>query len=571
MIVERLISGILNLEHGSLQDEYRVKIFSWLIATETLELKFAFANHAKVSGIFHDKLGLFKFSDGEKIAFSGSANETIYGHEINYESIDVYRSWVPEDKSRVLNKERDFEEAWSNTASGLIVKPLSEDTIRMIKVRAPSHKPIPPDKPKLDVRPRSVTSPVESASSKTDIRWLHQSEAVERVIQLRSGIIEMATGTGKTHTALQIFSVLLDRDQIDSAIVTTIGNDLLDQWSSEISSWLLNENRDLAIVKHYDTHKNYDTFVLDPSDCILLISLNQLGDLFQRLSPDKRHRTIIVHDEVHGLGVPTAQERLHGQHKYFPYRLGLSATPEREYDEQGNNFIESEIGEIIFSFPIEAAIARGTLCEFDYVALDYDLTPNDQERIQMVYRKQAARKHAGNPMTKEELWIDIARVHKTAEMKPVVFREYLQTHPNVLNRTIIFVDTKEYGEKILSNLQEYTHLYRTYYAEDDRDNLVAFSKGEIDCLITCHRISQGIDIQSLKNIVLLSSARAKLETIQRIGRCLRTEPLNPNKKATVIDFVRITIPASDVLSADQTRCEWLSELSKVKRGDQIEH
>ena len=59
--------------------------------------------------------------------------------------------------------------------------------------------------------------------------------------------------------------------------------------------------------------------------------------------------------------------------------------------------------------------------------------------------------------------------------------------------------------------------YRTYYAEDDRDHLEQFARGEIDCLITCHRISQGIDLRSLRTVVLFASARSKLETIQRIG------------------------------------------------------
>ena len=67
---------------------------------------------------------------------------------------------------------------------------------------------------------------------------------------------------------------------------------------------------------------------------------------------------------------------------------------------------------------------------------------------------------------------------------------------------------------------------------------MSFAKGEIDCLIACHRISQGINIRSLRTVVLFASARSKLETIQRIGRCLRVDPKAPDKRALVIDFVR---------------------------------
>src|SRR6185437_7324586 len=89
------------------------------------------------------------------------------------------------------------------------------------------------------------------------------------------------------------------------------------------------------------------------------------------------------------------------------------------------------------------AISRGVLSEFDYLPLAYDLTTSDRDRLQAIYAKKAARLHQGNPMSNEELWTEIAKVYKTAEMKPEVFGEYLQKNPAVLDRTIIFVETKE--------------------------------------------------------------------------------------------------------------------------------
>ena len=170
-------------------------------------------------------------------------------------------------------------------------------------------------------------------------------------------------------------------------------------------------------------------------------------------------------------------------------------------------------------------------------------------------------------MSQEEMWTEIAKVYKTAEMKPQVFADYLPTHPAVLERCIVFVETKEYGAPILELLHGYTNLYRTHYAEDDRDHLVAFARGEIDCLVTCHRISQGIDIRSLNTVVLFASARARLETIQRIGRCLRVDPMRADKRALVIDFVRPASPADSIPNADQDRSQWLTALSQVRKGD----
>ena len=549
--IEHLIDEILSSNSDNLSEANRVRIFSWLIASNTLELKFAFAKHMDYPGIYHDKLGFFKFSDGKVIAFSGSANESISGHEKNYESIDVFRSWIDEDKKRVEKKLSVFERIWSDKAEGVSVEPLSEKSIKKIKERAPSNRP---------------SHKFNTSSSHEENLWLHQDDAVSRFLELRMGILEMATGTGKTRTALKIISRLLDNGSIDSVIVSTSGTDLLDQWFIEVSDWLKSENRNLAVLRHYEKHKDLELFALNPSGKILVISLSQLGGLFQQLQPEDCNKSIIVHDEVHGLGIPTAQIELKGFHQYFPYRLGLSATPERAYDEMGNKFIDEEIGKTIFCFPLENAISRGILCEFDYVSLDYELTEEDKYRIRQVYRKQAARRHQGNPMTQEQVWTDIALVYKTAELKPEKFRQFLISRPEVLERCILFVETIGFGETILPILHEYTHLYRTYYSDDDRSNLVEFSKGNIDCLITCHRISQGIDIHSLNNVVLFSSARSKLETIQRIGRCLRVDRANPDKRALIVDFVRES-SSDEFLNPDLERKEWLTGLSKVRRGD----
>jgi superfamily II DNA or RNA helicase len=219
---------------------------------------------------------------------------------------------------------------------------------------------------------------------------------------------------------------------------------------------------------------------------------------------------------------------------------------------------------------LESAIKEQILCEFDYNPLSYTLTKNDKKRIASVYKKAAAKRISGNPMTEEQIWMDIARVYKTAENKPLVFKSHLATNPEIVKSSIIFVETKEFGNQILPTLQNYTTRYRTYYGGEDSQNLIAFGEGRIDCLITCHRLSQGIDIPHLENVVLFSSARSKLETIQRIGRCLRKDRKKPSKRAQVTDFVRekeVNGGANEQLNADEARSEWLTALSKT-RGEE---
>ena len=550
MLVDRMLEEIISLTERPGDEGVRAKIFAWLVANDRLEMRFAFPKHIDAAGLYHEKIGVFDFPRGEQVAFTGSANETLGGHRLNYESIDVYRSWIPGEDTRVTTKAEQFDEAWDGHAVGLEVESPTAEIVARLRSRAPKRLP-------------RTGPPQGEGPGDDDPRWRHQTEAVEAFLKKGAGVLEMATGTGKTRTALKILDRLIERNSIDAAIVAMDGTDLLDQWSAELDAWVLASGRRWLVHRHFERHKELGAFALDPSRAILAISREQLRKVLSRIPAARKKRMIIVQDEVHGLGVPSQIEAVRGEHAKFGWRLGLSATPERAYDEAGNEFLLQEIGPTIFRFPLELAIERGVLSGFDYVPLEYELTENDRQRLRDVYAKQAARAHAGNPMSKEEVWTELSKVYKTAEIKPDIFREHLKDHPQNLKNCIIFVETKEYGNSLLENLHNYTTRYRTYYAEDDRDHLVQFARGEIDCLITCHRISQGIDIHALQTVVLFASARAKLETIQRIGRCLRVDPSNPHKRACVIDFVRPASQGDQFPNADQERCDWLTGLSKI--------
>jgi len=79
-------------------------------------------------------------------------------------------------------------------------------------------------------------------------------------------------------------------------------------------------------------------------------------------------------------------------------------------------------------------------------------------------------------------------------------------------------------------------------------------------------------VRSTNHIVLFSAARARLETIQRIGRCLRIDPTNPNKRAVVVDFIRTdkSDQEKDIPSADEERRAWLTQLAQTRR-DEVAH
>ena len=547
--LDRIAAEIATLAQDGGDRGRFARLFAGLVVAGVVQVRLAYRRTDGRDDLFHEKFGIFDFPDASRVAFTGSANESASGHYRNFESVDVFRSWVPADAHRVETKSQQFDQSWANQTPGLRVIGLSERALSHLRAATTSTE-------------AHRLSSNEDMESQSDARWAHQDEAVAAFLANQAGILEMATGTGKTRTALRVLSELVSAGHVQSVIISTEGNDLLSQWQTEVEEWLLLKNIRWPVYRHFSTYRESGSFRLSPRFSVLLASRDSLPNVLRHLSDDVLGQMLIIHDEVHGFGVPSVRSALGDRHVKIAWRLGLSATPERAYDAEGNSFIAREIGPTVYEFPLEKAIDRGVLSGFDYVPLDYELTEGDKGRIRNVFVRQAARAKQGRPMSKEEVWTELAKVYKTAEMKPSVFADYLRSNSRILRRCIVFVETMEYGAQLLDMIHSVTTRYRTYFTGDERTHLLAFARGDIDVLVTCHRVSQGIDIKTVEAVVLFASARSPLETIQRIGRCLRIDPSNPAKRATVVDFVRSSPEDAETQNADQERREWLSRIAQ---------
>ena len=200
--------------------------------------------------------------------------------------------------------------------------------------------------------------------------------------------------------------------------------------------------------------------------------------------------------------------------------------------------------------------------------MPYSLTREEREKKKKIIAAFNAKKESGEPYNENDMFTQLSLVNKTAINKLDEFEILIKSNPNLLKKCIIFVQTMEYGILLQERLINYCDSYHTYYAGDEKRNLEAFANGEFDCLLTCKKVSEGIDISTVTNIVLFSSDRSKLVTTQRIGRALRLDKTNPDKIAHVVDFVISEIDEEGKESgADYERKVWLSELSKVRKKD----
>lgn len=519
-----------------------INAFSWMLYDGIIDMRFAIPCEKLEEGDFHDKFGIF-YKGNDALSFSGSINDSKHGFQ-NYESIKVFKTWAGTQEYVDADTAR-FEKIWNRKDRNLKMFTIPQAVKNKIfELRSPD-------------RPYSLPA----GSSK----WVHQDIAVKTFLEKEHGILAMATGTGKTVTAMKIINKLFDSGEIRRVVITMYGNDLLDQWAIQIRENYKNKQ----INYHYASQKMMKDFVMHPDDSILILSrdarnLSKLLDLFDRLPGDYRNDTLFVFDEVHGAGSNTFVENLSGRLSPYRYRLGLSATPEREYDEAGNDFLLNEIGEVIFEFTLQDAIQKGILCEFNYIPLPYVLSDEEKLKKRKIIAAFNAKKESGEPVDEKDMFTQLALVNKTAVNKLEEFESLISQRPELLQKCIIFVQTMEYGAKLQEILVRYSDKYHTYYADDEKINLENFAAGKIDCLLTCKKVSEGIDISSVTNIILFSSDRSRLVTTQRIGRALRLDKNNPEKKATVVDFVIEDSEENDN-NADADRAEWLTELSQTRR------
>jgi superfamily II DNA or RNA helicase len=541
------------------RNDYRSILLSYLIASGQLEIRFAIPKNydwpleeINDKNIYHVKNGYFKFLNNEFVAFDGSFNESDSGHQHHIDRAHVFRSWKKEDYERGLSVINDVDEDWMSKNEYIEVFKLSDETIKMIKSSAPTKRP---ERPKSTINITLANEPIPVYN-----KWKHQDDAIEKFLKEKRGILNMATGTGKTKTSLKIIEKLIKEEKITIVIIATEGNDLLNQWLIQIVNLIRENNNKLRVYKQFNNYKEIHNFLLDKEDAILITSNENLNKALKNFSNLEKSKCLLIHDEVHRVGSPQNRRLLEGLSLNIEYVLGLSATPDREYDSEGNLFIEKYIGPVIFEYGLEDAIKDGILCQFKYIPIRYQSTQDDRNKVSAVYSQKAARAAEGRAMSEEEIAIAISKVYKLSKAKIPLFKKYVAEHKEILKRSIIFVEEISYGEEILEIIHQFRNDFHTYYADDQVDTLKRFANGELECLVTCHKVSEGIDIKSLENVVLFSSAKARLETIQRIGRCLRVDPLNPKKIATVVDFIR----SDDKRSYDQDREEWLQNLSNTK-------
>jgi hypothetical protein len=108
------LNGRINLDNkiGNFIQDSKIRQLKKIIEDFKLEVKVAIPNSEYVDGVFEERMGIFRDTDDDVVAFSGTSNVTFDAENRNFESVDVFTSW--DDKTRVDNKIKNFENLWAN-------------------------------------------------------------------------------------------------------------------------------------------------------------------------------------------------------------------------------------------------------------------------------------------------------------------------------------------------------------------------------------------------------------------------------------------------------------------------
>ncbi|MBI1925906.1 DEAD/DEAH box helicase family protein [Candidatus Poribacteria bacterium] len=518
--------------------QYRLECLAWLIAQGRLEVKIACPlelSHA----IYHEKIGIFMDSDENAVAFTGSQNETVGGLLTNFESIDVYWSW-DDPHQRVQRKKDHFNRLWSNLTPKLKVL----DFPLAAKQKLLQYQPTSP--PTID--PESLNSPLSIMETHTSSSYQRPIIDIPSDITLRAyqreaidawfendcrGFLEMATGSGKTITALAALARLFKEKDRLFALIACPFQHLVEQWNAEACRFGFKPI--LAYQSRRSWENRLNSHLIDYNwgirkvVCAITTHDTFISEVMQRTLSRLKGDAILVADEAHHLGAVKSRQNLSD---LFSHRLGLSATPSRWFDEEGTTALTEYFGETVYEFPLDRAIREGFLCPYYYYPHLVELTPDELDQYEALTEKIAKLFPYRDDEEKESILEHLLRQRadllNKAENKLPILKQLVADESESLSHALFYCAPGQIDEVIPMLGNEVGLRVHRFTAEESTDERLSlldqFASGRLQGLVAMRCLDEGVDVPSTQFAYILASSSNPREFIQRRGRILRKAP-----------------------------------------------
>jgi superfamily II DNA or RNA helicase len=564
-IVENIIfEDLKDIENACVKNH--VEVLGWMIANGYLEIKVGYIKDPiTANDILHQKVGIIKDIEGNVITFSGSNNESAGGWLLNSEKFKVFCGWEQGTEEYIQQDIEDFQHLWTNESTKTGVIPFPEAVKKKLIHIAPRNRhelEIIIDRIKKEKREKPIKE------QKIVLRN-YQKEAIDAWLNNSAkGLFEMATGTGKTYTAIGALDLILKRERKLLTIISCPFLHLISQWEVSMG------NCDIDLPKVFASSKD-SKWAEKLKDKILDMKLNRLdqfviltthdtisSEKFRSIIEDVSCPILLIGDEVHGMG---SSNRMKGLLSKYKYRLGLSATPKRYFDDEGTEELYKFFDKSVYSFDLKRAITeinpltgQTYLCPYDYYPIFVELNLEEMDKY-ITLSKVISRLFAQKKKTlKEEKILESklrqrSDIIKNAENKLNAFSELIKELKDKkrIKRTLIYCSPQQ--KDLVQNLirkegkivqhkftsdENATRKQAKYGGLTEREYLLDnFDKGIYDVLVAIKCLDEGVDVPSTKTAILMSSTGNPKEYIQRRGRILRRHP--GKEKAILYDFIVI--------------------------------
>lgn len=569
-----------------------------LVLQNRIQIKVAL----KKDGIFHTKCWIFNLGD-KLAAIHGSSNATQGGLFSNFEQLVLSRSWLSHESSEICSKLTEkFIQIWNGSYHTIKTIELNKQTLIDIEKfsKKENAKQINDTKDYfqsiLDISNKSPEH--NSLTSKerlfippnvkyTDGDFSHQENAVIAWENNNNrGIIAVATGGGKTYTSLIAATRLQDTCQNLFVFIAVPTTTLLQQWINDVQDFgiipINGIDSTTTELKQEIIAQNRMMRIAGPKTVVFLITHNlltsgKINDHLEKLTLN--HPILLIADEVHNLGSDASQVRLS---ESFMFRIGLSATYERQFDEDGTSFLLEYFGPVVHEFTLKDAIGK-CLVPYNYYPHLVFLTADEQnefeELTQEINRLAFAADESKDNMNRKR-WEALCRQrrvlieacsNKISELD-IVFRKINYS----LSKTLIFCTDKDPSQMLNVNQILTTNNVKFHQITQEetskpkqlKQTLALFSKGDINVLTAKRVLDEGFNVPMTESAYLLASNTVRRQWVQRLGRILRKSESSGKKKAYLHDFIVIPITSGAVdkdlkslLRTELNRVSFFSDLS----------
>lgn len=586
----------------------RFATLAWLVAHGRMEIKIALRAH----GMYHDKIGIITDAAGDAFVFAGSANESAHAllPTHNYESIDVFPTWKEELEAYYKPHRDSFERLWSNKSRGTAVLDMpTAIREKLLAVSASLESPPDPEREaaiarrlqaditieEIGLRPSGPMLPETINAYPFEIRD-HQRDALNAWAEKGAfvGIFDLATGAGKTITAVYGIVQMAKQIQGLTVVIAVPYQNLADQWCEILEQFNIHAVRCYVAKANWsdDLQQTVQNVRLGAQSFAAIVVVNRTlktPEFQNAIARIPTKQFLWIGDECHH----HASESYTG---FLPenaaYRIGLSATPEHYLDGDRNTRLTTYYGQIVFTYSLAQAIEDKVLTPYDYYPTIVELTEDEAAEFIDVSNEIARLfgREAGASKPSQGLKAQLmkrARIIASAHNKIAALRDLLDGKPRQ-QHTLFYCgdgtvdlsadfdddeddeDAAELGfagrqievvSQILDRMGWRVSRFTSREPRKERGSILSsFKIGLIDGMVAIKCLDEGIDVPACSTAYILASARDPRQFIQRRGRILRRSP--GKEVATIFDFI-VVLPSGAHDASGHARKLIQAELKRV--------